>query len=59
MSSALFDAEIQCLIVPGLNNSGPRHWQTLWEQTRTDCHRVDLGGVVKSASQPLGNQARS
>jgi predicted alpha/beta hydrolase family esterase len=31
------------LIVPGLNDSGPRHWQTLWEQQRRDCRRVDLG----------------
>jgi len=31
------------LTVPGLNNSGPGHWQTLWEQQRTDCHRVELG----------------
>lgn len=32
-----------CLLVPGLNNSGPRHWQTVWEQTRPDCQRVELG----------------
>lgn len=31
------------LIVPGLENSGPTHWQTLWEEQRTDCVRVDLG----------------
>jgi uncharacterized protein len=31
------------LTVPGLFNSGPGHWQTLWEQQRGDCHRVDLG----------------
>ena len=31
------------LIVPGLNNSNPRHWQSLWEQERDDCRRVDLG----------------
>lgn len=31
------------LTVPGLNNSGPGHWQTLWEAKRGDCHRVDLG----------------
>lgn len=31
------------LTVPGLANSGPGHWQTLWEQTLPDCHRVDLG----------------
>ena len=32
-----------CLIVPGLGNSGPGHWQTLWEQQRHDCLRVQLG----------------
>ena len=32
-----------CLIVPGLDNSGPEHWQTLWEARRGDCRRVDLG----------------
>ena len=32
-----------CLIVPGLDNSGPDHWQSLWEERRGDCRRVDLG----------------
>lgn len=32
-----------CLIVPGLGNSGPDHWQTLWERERHDCVRVQLG----------------
>jgi len=31
------------LIVPGLNGSGEDHWQSLWEQTRDDCRRADLG----------------
>lgn len=31
------------LTVPGLANSGPGHWQTLWEQHRNDCQRVALG----------------
>lgn len=31
------------LTVPGLHGSGPAHWQTLWEQTRGDCTRADLG----------------
>lgn len=31
------------LTVPGLNNSGPGHWQTIWEQQRDDCRRVELG----------------
>jgi hypothetical protein len=28
------------LIVPGLWNSGPEHWQTHWERERADCRRV-------------------
>jgi uncharacterized protein len=31
------------LTVPGLSNSGPGHWQTLWEQERADVRRVELG----------------
>ena len=30
------------LTVPGLNGSGPSHWQTLWEQGRHDTARVEL-----------------
>jgi uncharacterized protein len=36
-------ASATCLIVPGLRGAGPEHWQTLWEQERSDCVRVDLG----------------
>lgn len=28
------------LLVPGLNDSGPRHWQTLWERAHPTFHRV-------------------
>jgi predicted alpha/beta hydrolase family esterase len=31
------------LTVPGFQNSGPGHWQTIWEETRGDCSRVELG----------------
>ncbi|MES2303559.1 MAG: alpha/beta hydrolase [Pseudomonadota bacterium] len=31
------------LTVPGLGNSGAGHWQTRWEETLPDCHRIDLG----------------
>lgn len=31
------------LNIPGLGGSGPAHWQTLWEQGRTDTIRADLG----------------
>lgn len=45
----MFDGNQPCsasplvLTVPGLNSSGPTHWQTLWEQSRDDCVRVELG----------------
>jgi predicted alpha/beta hydrolase family esterase len=32
--------ESQVLIVPGLGNSGPRHWQTIWEQAHPAFRRV-------------------
>lgn len=31
------------LTVPGIDNSGPHHWQTLWEAELENCIRVDLG----------------
>jgi predicted alpha/beta hydrolase family esterase len=31
------------LTVPGLNDSGPTHWQSVWERERDDIARVDLG----------------
>jgi len=31
------------LTIPGLGGSGPSHWQSVWEATRGDCERVDLG----------------
>lgn len=39
----LVSSTATALIVPGLNGSGARHWQTLWENERDDCRRVDLG----------------
>lgn len=32
-----------CLTIPGLGNSGPDHWQSVWETERADCERIDLG----------------
>jgi predicted alpha/beta hydrolase family esterase len=29
--------------VPGLNGSGPTHWQSLWERFRGDTVRAELG----------------
>ncbi|KUR74331.1 alpha/beta hydrolase [Novosphingobium sp. FSW06-99] len=31
------------LLVPGLHNSGPGHWQTIWEERLPHARRVDLG----------------
>src|SRR3546814_3666707 len=31
------------LTIPGLHNSGPTHWQSLWQQKFPDTRRVDLG----------------
>lgn len=30
------------LMVPGYTGSGPRHWQTLWEQQRSSARRVEM-----------------
>jgi predicted alpha/beta hydrolase family esterase len=35
------------LIVPGLENSGPDHWQTHWERELPEATRVDLGNWEK------------
>lgn len=31
------------LVLPGHGNSGPQHWQTIWELRHPDWQRVDLG----------------
>lgn len=31
------------LLIPGLNNSGPGHWQTAWERRFPNAARVELG----------------
>ncbi|WBX86079.1 RBBP9/YdeN family alpha/beta hydrolase [Sphingosinicella microcystinivorans] len=38
-----FVAAPRVLVVPGYGNSGPQHWQTLWEQAHPDTVRADLG----------------
>ncbi|WP_211462011.1 RBBP9/YdeN family alpha/beta hydrolase [Collimonas silvisoli] len=30
------------LVVPGIGNSGPMHWQSLWQQTRPEWHRLQV-----------------
>ena len=32
--------QVSVLIVPGIGNSGPGHWQTLWEREHPDWRRV-------------------
>ncbi|MDR7060106.1 MULTISPECIES: alpha/beta hydrolase [unclassified Sphingopyxis] len=32
------------LTIPGLYNSGPTHWQSLWERSFARCERIELGG---------------
>lgn len=34
---------VDFLFVPGLNNSGPDHWQSLWEARLPNARRVELG----------------
>ncbi len=56
------------LLLPGLNNSGEGHWQTLWEKMLPNAHRVDqdewdapsreawveqLDTVIKAATTPV------
>lgn len=33
--------DIRVLVQPGLGGSGRDHWQSLWERTRGDCHRIE------------------
>lgn len=40
MSDSLVSHPI--LIMPGLNNSGPEHWQSHWERQLRQAHRVQL-----------------
>lgn len=42
LSFRLYGAPL-VLTVPGIDNSGSSHWQTLWERRRNDMRRVDLG----------------
>jgi predicted alpha/beta hydrolase family esterase len=41
-----------CLTLPGLDGSGPDHWQTCWERERHGVERVQLGNW----SHPSRNQ---
>ncbi|MDB5763052.1 MAG: hypothetical protein JWQ21_2047 [Herminiimonas sp.] len=39
--AARFASDFRVLIVPGLNNSGPDHWQTRWQQLYPSFERVE------------------
>lgn len=34
-------SDVQVLLLPGLWNSGPEHWQSHWARERSDCARVE------------------
>lgn len=40
VTSAAFLAGVPTLIVPGIGNSGPRHWQTVWQDRHPHWRRV-------------------
>ncbi|PKP90680.1 MAG: esterase [Alphaproteobacteria bacterium HGW-Alphaproteobacteria-14] len=46
----------QVLLVPGLNNSGPDHWQSRWEKELPDAKRVQLGQWDDPARNQWVNQ---
>lgn len=43
MTSQPHHVSATILTIPGLDNSGPDHWQTRWEAADSDIARVDLG----------------
>jgi predicted alpha/beta hydrolase family esterase len=40
MAHSLFE-EVQVILVPGLHNSSPDHWQSLWHASHPDFYRVE------------------
>ncbi|BAK65392.1 hypothetical protein SLG_07170 [Sphingobium sp. SYK-6] len=44
------------LTVPGLGNSGPTHWQSIWERELEDCARAELGSWEKPNRNGWANQ---
>lgn len=47
-----YDGKPVLLTVPGLGNSGPSHWQTIWENEDEACIRVELGLWNKPSPLP-------
>ncbi len=61
-------ASATILTVPGLMNSGPGHWQTIWEAELPNCHRAELGSwdapqrnswIAISTMRSIASMARS
>jgi predicted alpha/beta hydrolase family esterase len=42
-SRAMNDQDPVILLIPGLHDSGPDHWQTRWERKYANARRVELG----------------
>jgi predicted alpha/beta hydrolase family esterase len=42
-ASSAAGTEPLILLIPGLNNSGPDHWQTRWQEALPNTARVELG----------------
>ncbi|MBW8752835.1 MAG: serine hydrolase family protein [Sphingomonadales bacterium] len=42
-SRAINDQDPLILLIPGLHDSGPDHWQTRWERKYANARRVELG----------------
>lgn len=36
-------SDFSILTVPGLDGSGPEHWQSRWDSRFSNCHRVQMG----------------
>lgn len=43
LSDLKADRSPEILLVPGLHDSGPHHWQSLWERDIAGCRRTVLG----------------
>lgn len=73
MTHNLADSTPLILTLSGMEQPGPSHWLSQWEELRGDCHRVDLGvwdrphrnswvtaiaGAIRQADRPVYLVAR-
>ncbi|WP_413733511.1 RBBP9/YdeN family alpha/beta hydrolase [Sodalis sp. RH21] len=64
-SGARRGAAIRTVLVPGINDSGPEHWQSCWQQRCPDWRRIaqrdwqqpDLDGWLAAIRRALGDRA--